>query len=95
LEAYPWFRCPVFDLRMGEKEGVLLAVKRDGTLTAGLGRPMDWVEIAGPRVSLKQWIMVSLVVNQGGMASLYVNEFIKWVSKLRIARYSGGQLITD
>ena len=73
LEAYPWFRCPVFDLRLGEKEGVLLAVKRDGTLTAGLGQPMDWVEIAGPRLPLKQWIMVSLVVNQNGLANLYIN----------------------
>ena len=73
LEAYPWFRCPVFDLRLGEKEGVLLAVKRDGTLTAGLGQPLNWVEIAGPKLPLKQWIMVSLVVNQSYFANLYVN----------------------
>jgi len=73
LEAYPWFRCPVFDLRMGEKQGVLLAIRRDGTLTAGLGQPMNWVEIAGPRLPLKQWIMVSLVVNQGGLTRIFVN----------------------
>jgi hypothetical protein len=73
LETYPWFRCPVFDLREGEKEGVLLAINRDGMLTAALGDPLNWQEIAGPKLTLKQWNMVSLVVNQGGTTKLYVN----------------------
>ena len=82
LEAYPWFRCPIFDLRMGEKEGVFLAIKRDGTLTAGLGQPIDWTEITGPRLPLKQWIMVSLVVNHSGLATLYLNgKKIKEIDK--------------
>ncbi len=74
LESYPWFRCPVFDLRSDEKEGVLLAIKRDGTLTAAMGYPLDWVEIAGPKLPLNRWIMVSLEVNQGGLTNLYVND---------------------
>jgi len=73
LEAYPWFRCPVFDLRMGEKEGVLLAVNRNGELTAGLGQPINWTDMIGPQLPLRQWLMVSLVVEQGGLAGLYLN----------------------
>ena len=74
LEAYPWFRCPVFDLRINEKEGVFLSIKRDGTLTAGFGQPINWIEIDGPRLPLKEWVMVSLVVNQNGLSSLYLND---------------------
>ena len=87
LEAYPWFRCPIFDLRMGEKEGVLLAIKRDGTLTAGLGQPIDWTEITGPKLPLKQWIMVSLVVNHNGLSTLYLNgKKIKEIDKSPMIR---------
>ena len=74
LEAYPWFRCPVFDLRINKKEGVFLSIKRDGTLTAGFGQPINWIEIDGPRLPLKEWVMVSLVVNQNGLSSLYLND---------------------
>lgn len=73
IEAYPWFRCPVFDLRMGEKQGILLSIKRNGILTAGLGQPMNWTEINGSKLPLKQWIMVSLTVKQGGVSRLYLN----------------------
>lgn len=73
MEAYPWFRCPVFDLRRGENDGVLLAVNRNGELTAGFGQPINWTEITGKQLPLNQWLMVSLVVDQGGQASLYVN----------------------
>ncbi len=73
LESYPWFRCPVFDLRAGEKEGVLLAVNRDGKITMGMGKPTTWVEITGPQLPLKEWIMLSLVIDQGGPAILYLN----------------------
>ncbi len=74
LEAYPWFRCPVFDLRAGEKEGVLLAVNRDGKLSLGMGKPTTWIEMTGPQLPLKEWLMLSLVVEQGGSAELYVNS---------------------
>ena len=73
LEAYPWFRCPVFDLRVDEKEGLLLAINRNGELTAGLGQPINWEEMSGPQLQLKKWNMLSLVVNQKASASLYLN----------------------
>ncbi len=73
LEAYPWFRCPVFDLRAGEKEGVVFGIDRWGKLCAGLGLPSNWVEFAGTRLPLHQWLMISLVVEQGGGSELYVN----------------------
>ncbi|MCD6332368.1 MAG: LamG domain-containing protein [Bacteroidales bacterium] len=73
LGAYPWFRCPVFDLRAGAREGILLAVKRDGTLTAGMGLPIHWVELNGPRIPLKEWVLLSLTVHQGGVSKLFLN----------------------
>ena len=73
LGAYPWFRCPVFDLRQGEKEGLLFAVRQDGKICAGLGRPMDWIEFYGPDIPLKTWTMLTLAVNQGGESAIYLN----------------------
>jgi hypothetical protein len=37
LESYPWFRCPVMDLRANDKEGLVFGVNRRGELCAGLG----------------------------------------------------------
>jgi len=72
LESYPWFRSPVFDLRRGEKDGVLLGVNRAGHLVAALGQPDTWVEVEGPLLPLRQWLMLTLVVD-GRTARLYVN----------------------
>ena len=73
LESYPWFRSPVFDLRHAEQDGVLLGVNRAGKLTAALGQPGNWVEIEGPLLPLKQWLMLTLVVEPGQTARLYLN----------------------
>ena len=73
LESYPWFRSPVFDLRRAEKDGVLLAVNHSGKLAVGLGQPATWVEIEGPLLPLKQWLMLTLVVESERPARLYLN----------------------
>lgn len=73
LESYPWFRSPVFDLRRAEKEGVILAVSRAGRLAAGLGQSANWVEIEGPLLPLKEWMMLTLVGETGQAARLYLN----------------------
>jgi len=73
LESYPWFRCPVFDLRRGAQDGVLLAVNHAGCLAAALGTPAAWAEVPGPKLPLKEWLMLSLSVAQGGPAQLYLN----------------------
>ena len=73
LESYPWFRSPVFDLRHAEKDGVILAVNHAGKLAMALGQPTNWVEIEGPLLPLKQWMMLTLVVEPGQSARLYLN----------------------
>lgn len=73
IGAYPWFRCPIFDLRQGEKEGLLFAIRQDGRVCVGLGRPMDWIEFFGPQISLNTWTMLTLSVKQGGESTIYVN----------------------
>ena len=73
LESYPWFRSPVFDLRRAEKDGVILGVARSGKLAMGLGQPATWVEIEGPLLPLKQWLMLTLAVESGQSARLYLN----------------------
>lgn len=73
LEAYPWFRCPVFDLRSEEKEGILLGIDQNGHLTSGLGIPSNWKELEGRQLPLRQWVQISLVVNRGGTVRLYLN----------------------
>lgn len=73
LESYPWFRSPVFDLRKAEKDGVILGVGRTGKLAMGIGQPTDWVEIEGPLLPLKEWLMLTLVVEPGKTARLYLN----------------------
>lgn len=95
IETYPWFRCPVFDLRSSEKEGVLLAIKRDGTLTAGLGQPLNWVEIVGPKLPLNRWVMVTLEVNQGGLTKLYVNgENVQQIENSPVLRETSSNRLT-
>lgn len=95
LEAYPWFRCPVFDLRNGEKEGVLLAVNRNGELTAGLGQPINWLEMTGAQLPLRQWLMVSLVVEQGGLATLYLNgEMLEQIEDCPVVRGTNRNKLT-
>jgi len=73
LGAYPWFRCPVFDLRSGEKEGILFAINREGKVCAGIGQPYNWIEIKGPLVPLKSWNMITLRVEQGVKSSIFIN----------------------
>ena len=73
LESYPWFRSPVFDLRHAEKDGVILAVNHAGKLAMAIGQPTNWVEIEGPLLPLKQWMMLTLVVEPGQSARLYLN----------------------
>jgi len=73
LESYPWFRSPVFDLRRAEKDGVLLGVNHAGKLAMALGQPGAWVEVEGPLLPLKQWLMLTLVVDAGQAARLYLN----------------------
>jgi len=73
LESYPWFRSPVFDLRRAEQDGVILAVNRAGKLAAALGQTGNWVEIEGPPLPLKQWLMLTLVVEAGQSARLYLD----------------------
>ncbi len=80
LGAYPWFRCPVFDLRMGEKEGLLLAIKRDGKVCAGIGKPYNWLEFDGPQIPLRTWTMLTLTVDQGSISSIFIDG--KKVSEL-------------
>lgn len=73
LYAYPWFRCPVFDLRTSEKQGVILGVNRDGNLVAALGYPLQWTELTGPQVPLNTWIMLSLTYSKTDGVSLFLN----------------------
>jgi len=73
LESYPWFRCPVFDLRAGEKEGLLFGVDRWGKLCAGMGLPGTWKEFSGNQLPLKQWVMVGLTVKQKGVSKLWMD----------------------
>lgn len=73
LDSYPWFRCPVFDLRRGEKDGALLAINHDGYLTMAIGQPTTWAESTGPKLPLKQWLLLDLVAEQGGPSCLYLN----------------------
>jgi hypothetical protein len=73
LESYPWFRSPVFDLRRAEKDGVILGVSHSGKLAVGLGQPDTWVEFEGPLLPLRQWLMLTLVVDSGQSARLYLN----------------------
>jgi hypothetical protein len=73
LESYPWFRSPVFDLRRAEKDGVILGVSHSGRLGAGFGRPDSWVEMEGPLLPLRQWLMLTLVVDSGKAAQVFLN----------------------
>ena len=73
LESYPWFRSPVFDLRRAEKQGVILGVNRSGKLAAAFGQPDTWVEMEGPLLPLKQWLMLTLVVDSDRTAEMYLN----------------------
>jgi len=73
LKAYPWYRCPVFDLRASEKEGVILGVNRHGEITLGLGKPTTWKEVSGGKLPLGKWLMVSLVVEHGKEAIIYID----------------------
>ena len=73
LESYPWFRSPVFDLRRAEMDGVILGVNHSGKLAAGFGQPDSWVEMEGPLLPLKQWLMLTLVVDSGKAAQMYLN----------------------
>lgn len=73
LSAYPWFRCPVFDLRADEKEGLLFSVNRYGKLVAAMGNPSDWIQITGPKLPLNEWLMLSLSYSKSQGISLYVN----------------------
>lgn len=73
LESYPWFRSPVFDVRSAERDGVLLAVNHAGKLTAAWGQSTNWTEIDGPLLPLKEWQMLTLVVDTGKSARLYLN----------------------
>jgi hypothetical protein len=73
LGSYPWFRCPVFDLRANEKEGITFGVNRWGQLCAGMGLPSTWVEFTGSRLPLDRWVMVSLVVKEKSGSVLYID----------------------
>lgn len=73
LDSYPWFRSPVFDLRGAEKDGVILGVNRSGHLAMALGRADEWVEVEGPLLPLREWLMVTMVVESGRAARLYLN----------------------
>jgi len=73
LESYPWFRCPVLDLRASDKEGVVFGVNQRGELCAGLGLPNDWTEFAGPRLPLRQWTMVTLTVKEKAGSTLLID----------------------
>ncbi len=95
LEAYPWFRCPVFDLRGEEKDGVLLAIDRNGMLTAALGQPITWQELDGPKIPLKQWQMLSLSVDQRGMIKLFLNgQLVKEEKSAGFLRSTSGKKMT-
>jgi hypothetical protein len=73
LESYPWFRCPVLDLRANDKEGLVFGVNRRGELCAGLGLPNEWAEFAGRRLPLKRWAMVTLTVEEKGGSGLWID----------------------
>jgi len=73
MEAYPWFRCPVFDLRKGEKDGIVLGLNRRGEITLGMGQPTTWKEMSGPMLPLHEWTMISLAVEHGEEAVVYIN----------------------
>lgn len=73
LESYPWFRSPVFDLRGAERDGVLLAVNHSGKLAMAMGQPDTWVELEGPLLPLRQWLMLTLVVDSGRSARLFLS----------------------
>jgi hypothetical protein len=73
LESYPWFRSPVFDLRRAERDGVILGVARSGKPTVALGQADTWVEIEGPLLPLREWMMLTLAVESGQSARLYLN----------------------
>jgi hypothetical protein len=73
LESYPWFRCPVLDIRANDKEGLVFGVNQRGELCAGLGLPNDWTEFAGPRLPLRRWTMVTLTVDAPGGSGLWID----------------------
>jgi len=73
LESFPWFRCPVLDLRANEKEGLVFGVNQRGQLCAGLGLPNEWAEFGGSRLPLKQWVMVTLTVEQKADSRLWID----------------------
>jgi len=95
LEAYPWFRCPVFDLRSEEKEGILLAIDANGKLTAGLGYPLNWTELTGPQIPHNKWTMVSLVVDPVEGVSLYMNDrLVNHMDHSPVLRNTGDYTLT-
>jgi len=73
LESFPWFRCPVMDLRSNEKEGMVFGVNQRGHLCAGLGLPNEWAECVGTQLPLKQWVMVTLTAEQQADSRLWIN----------------------
>ena len=71
--AYPWFRCPVFDLRSEEQDGLILGIDRYGKVTAALGTPLDWQELTGPQVQHNSWFMLTLIYSKKQGVNLYLN----------------------
>jgi hypothetical protein len=73
LESYPWFRSPVFDLRRAAGDGVVLGINQAGKLVMGMGQPETWMEMEGPQLPLREWLMLSVVADSGKAARLYLN----------------------
>ncbi len=93
LEAYPWYRCPVFDLRRGEEEGVLLGINRHGRITTALGQPIDWTTLKGPQLAIGQWHMLSLTVEKLGQVKLYLDgQLVQETAAPKIRNTNGNRL---